>query len=597
MEGLFLTFMIDPIQSLAFSMHSNPGVYALLLGSGVSRSAQIPTGWEITLDLIRKLAAASNESAEPDPERWFQEKCGEPPDYSKLLNELAKTPAERQQLLRPYFEPNEQEREEGAKKPTAAHRAIAQLVAKGYIRIIITTNFDRLIEKALEDVGIAATVLSSPDDVRGAPPLIHMSCCVLKLHGDYLDTRIRNTPTELDTYPEEFEQLLDRILDEFGLIVCGWSAAWDTALYKALLDAPSRRYTTYWAVHKEVSGQARQVIKRHCAEEIPIDGADGFLKAVHQQVESLEQSSQPKPITSEIAIKRLEPYLSEPRYRIQLSKLIKENVDQVVEETSGQDFGMQDPNPGENLVTTLVHAYETACSTLLAMATVGGRWAEEYHWDVWQEALERLATVSNIRGHGILPNLRFYPATLLLYALGLGAVASERLEFLGHIFCARVRQEGGNVWPAVFQLPRIALSDSDARSHLIGMEKRLAPFSDWIHDKLRKHTKSVIPDDQYTFDFDKLEILIALGYAHHSNKILGSYITPIGAFGYRGENTIRIVRDIEASIRTHSHNSPYVRSGIFGDTASDCQQNTERFKDECNNLPPFWYRYSDSTWI
>ena len=27
-------------------MVENPGVYALLLGSGISRSAEIPTGWE-----------------------------------------------------------------------------------------------------------------------------------------------------------------------------------------------------------------------------------------------------------------------------------------------------------------------------------------------------------------------------------------------------------------------------------------------------------------------------------------------------------------------------------------------------------------------
>lgn len=41
--------MIEPIDSLAFSMHGNKGVYALLLGSGVSRAARIPAGWEIIL--------------------------------------------------------------------------------------------------------------------------------------------------------------------------------------------------------------------------------------------------------------------------------------------------------------------------------------------------------------------------------------------------------------------------------------------------------------------------------------------------------------------------------------------------------------------
>jgi hypothetical protein len=43
--------MIEPVTSLAFSVYSGKGVYALLLGSGLSRAAQIPTGWEVTLEL------------------------------------------------------------------------------------------------------------------------------------------------------------------------------------------------------------------------------------------------------------------------------------------------------------------------------------------------------------------------------------------------------------------------------------------------------------------------------------------------------------------------------------------------------------------
>jgi hypothetical protein len=42
---------------LAVAIYHNKGAYALLLGSGLSRSAGIPTGWELTLDLIRQIAA------------------------------------------------------------------------------------------------------------------------------------------------------------------------------------------------------------------------------------------------------------------------------------------------------------------------------------------------------------------------------------------------------------------------------------------------------------------------------------------------------------------------------------------------------------
>ena len=63
--------MIEPAISLASSIYANPGRYAILLGSGISRSAGIPTGWEIILDLIRKVASLQDEDCEPDPAAWY----------------------------------------------------------------------------------------------------------------------------------------------------------------------------------------------------------------------------------------------------------------------------------------------------------------------------------------------------------------------------------------------------------------------------------------------------------------------------------------------------------------------------------------------
>ncbi|MBL8236126.1 MAG: hypothetical protein JNM66_01810 [Bryobacterales bacterium] len=160
--------MIEPRLSLAMSMQASPGVYALLLGSGVSRAASIPTGWEVQLDLIRRLASASGVSADPDPEAWYRKEFQQSPNYSNLLGAVAKSSAERMQLLRSYFEPKPEEREQGLKLPTAAHRAIAKLVADGFVRVILTTNFDRLIESALTEIGIQPMVVSTPDAAVGA---------------------------------------------------------------------------------------------------------------------------------------------------------------------------------------------------------------------------------------------------------------------------------------------------------------------------------------------------------------------------------------------------------------------------------------------
>ena len=82
--------MIDPMVSLAFALHSNPGAYAMLVGSGVSVGAGIPTGAQVVLDLNSTVAWALGEDPGDDVSSWNQERFGEEPDYSNgHLNKFA----------------------------------------------------------------------------------------------------------------------------------------------------------------------------------------------------------------------------------------------------------------------------------------------------------------------------------------------------------------------------------------------------------------------------------------------------------------------------------------------------------------------------
>ena len=579
--------MIDPIDSLAFSIQANPGVYALLLGSGVSRTAQIPTGWEITIDLTRKLAVAAGESADPDPEKWYRAKYEEAPDYSKLLDGLARTQADRQQLLRPYLESSQQESDENAKQPTTAHRAIAELVAQGFIRVIITTNFDRLMERALDDAGVSPTVVSSPDHVKGMLPLVHTQHCIIKVHGDYRDTRIRNTPHELSAYPEEYDRILDQIFDEFGLVVCGWSAGWDIALRKAIVRAPSRRFTTFWAVHGEVSDEARQMITHRQAEVIDIQGADSFFETVQQKVESIEQYSRPHPLSTEAAVASLKRYLSEPRYQIQRTDLISETVERVVESISARDFGMYNPNPDSRTVTARVRAYEAACSTLLAMAPIGGFWTDEDHLGDWQRAFERLIQVSPAPGIVIWLNLRRYPALLLLYALGLGAVEADRYLTISALF-NRVVKDDSNVGQDSTALSRLVedIGIFYQRELLEGVESNLTPINDWLYGVLRRPLRQVIRDDsRYAYTFDKLEMLISMGY-HYKNRSWSDWF-PLGGFVLRSSNRQSIIAELKESIERFGSESPFVSTGIFGVTSEECVELIRYFEEYIGKMRRF----------
>lgn len=59
------------------------------------REAGIATGWEITLQLVSKLAAVKGVDEQPDWAVWYQAEFGKAPNYSELLDALAATPTER----------------------------------------------------------------------------------------------------------------------------------------------------------------------------------------------------------------------------------------------------------------------------------------------------------------------------------------------------------------------------------------------------------------------------------------------------------------------------------------------------------------------
>ena len=252
--------MADSTVPVTFAVHSNPGAYAVLIGSGVSTGAGIPTGREIVTDLTAKIAMLEGAGAVEDPIEWYRGAHGHDPDYSQLLGELAPSPAERSQLLRTYFEPTDAHRQQGIRVPSAAHRAMAQLAASGHLRLFLTTNFDRLLEQALSDIGVVPTVISTPDSLEGAGPLAHSGCTVVKLNGDYRDSRIKNTPDELASYHHTFDTLLDGVLADFGLIIGGWSAEWDGALRDAFARCDNDRLSTYWTTVETPGSHAQSVI-------------------------------------------------------------------------------------------------------------------------------------------------------------------------------------------------------------------------------------------------------------------------------------------------------------------------------------------------
>lgn len=93
----------NDLSNLAINMCAKPSAFALLLGSGISREADIPTSWGVTLDLVERLYKTSGEDSsavsQDEPLAWYPKKFGKELDYSDLVENLGKPAAGERDLL------------------------------------------------------------------------------------------------------------------------------------------------------------------------------------------------------------------------------------------------------------------------------------------------------------------------------------------------------------------------------------------------------------------------------------------------------------------------------------------------------------------
>lgn len=421
----------DTLTQISFSVFENKGVFAVLLGSGLSRSAEIPTGWEITLDLVRRVAKAQGVADQTDWAKWYSTTTGKEPNYSDLLEEIASTPDERRAILHSYIEPTDEEREQGKKVPTPAHHAIAALVRAGFIRVIITTNFDRLMENALREQGIEPTVVASEDALKGAEPLTHSQCYLVKLHGDYKDARILNTDSELSIYPASYDRLLDCIFDEHGLIVCGWSGEWDHALRSAFLRAPNRRYPVYWALRGEAGQGAQALIQHRSAKQFQIEDADMFFQALGLRVQRLQMTQSQSPVSIDFLVSKTKRLLQAPDSEMQLEELFSAQMQQF---HSGWQAAVNAVNNSTSDLPNqdALAIYAGLAEPLVCLVALLGRWSGPVQKNIAQQTIHSLYLQARLVQSGERQKIDWckYPATLAWTAYGLGLVHAQKWDSL-----------------------------------------------------------------------------------------------------------------------------------------------------------------------
>lgn len=432
----------DDIIPVAFAVASSPKRYALLLGSGIS-GGKLPTGRAITRDLIRRTAAVSGERIDGDPLDWYRRRYRGEPTFPGLFKTLKASEGDEEAILGGYFTIVDEEGVRITPGPTPAHRTIATMVKEGLITLIVTTNFDNLMERALLDQGVQPVViteLSNPEMMSVFPD----RCRIVKVNGDYPSTDLRMTPEDLKDYSPNIKDYLHRIFSEYGLIVCGWSAKDDTGLVRILAGEGSgrvRRYSTVWCRRKGSAPIPAEVAKALHPSEVEITSAEEFFAELYSRIEVLRRYDHKEPMSVSTAVQKVKRILREPGPELVLSDLIHEETDRVLEYVMARQRYRAAGIRGKEYYQAMLRDLEDAAAPLAAMvATVA--YYDDTSTDLITDMLVRLTNIppaepgiagvrKTDRGYTeALLLLRYYPALLAIYASGIAAVRARHFNML-----------------------------------------------------------------------------------------------------------------------------------------------------------------------
>jgi hypothetical protein len=420
---------LDPLTRAAFALHRRPGSYVALLGAGISKPTGVASAWQILEDLARSAAAAQGEHPS-DVIAWWSHRFGKLPTYSDVLETLGSNQIERRALLEPYFRRGEEGVETQERTPSLAHRELARLVARGSIRVILTLNFDHLMEEALRAEGVEPTIVVGSRGIEEMEPLHAQRAAVVHLHGEYLSPDLLNTPDELGSYSTATERLLRQVSGEYGLLLVGWSAEWDKRLVELLTPGAELRHATWWIEPGELNPVQAELARSRQADEIRLtaDQAMVRLAAAVEAVEAEERKSRPLDIAVGVAsIKR------ELRHRgsfgIEAHDVVREAFGRLSDLRAHQLQLIQARDRSESLLSTsesVLDALRPAATFAAVLAYWGN--GETDRW--WLQDLEELAHRPHVGGPTDLIYLARCPAMVIAYAAGAAAVAAERWDLV-----------------------------------------------------------------------------------------------------------------------------------------------------------------------
>jgi tetratricopeptide (TPR) repeat protein len=254
--------------------------FAFFLGAGASKQSGVITAGEMIRHFKERIiteCCTEQLKTDNEKEKWLtkQDWYKKDGEYSALFAQFEPKELGRQRYIESIIE---------GQQPSFGYVVLANLMASNYINTIITTNFDDLVYSActsytgIRPIVYAYGVLASEMRVTTPRPKI------LKLHGDFLYSTLKNTGREIKFQDPNMARQLAQVLTEYGLIVMGYSGG-DKSVMK-VLSSISPKNDLYWCVRKgdEPNADVKKLLNDKGGYLVEIDGFDETMNEIRQIV-------------------------------------------------------------------------------------------------------------------------------------------------------------------------------------------------------------------------------------------------------------------------------------------------------------------------
>ena len=232
----------------------------LLLGAGASIKSGVPSAAGFAEMIARWAYLREQGRSEHDQSvhrsdwlpwlkshPWYDPEVPPEQQYPTLVAKLLTPREARIQLF--------VERVRAAPKPSEGYVALADLIAKGWFRTILTTNFDDLIEQACRaNPRALLTTVRSPAEASNITTAPRYAQLVF-LHGTVEHYTDLNLTSETEHLPKELVQAIRPLLRDSPLIVIGYRGAEPSIMRDLLISEANAcnlyRHGIFWCVQAD----------------------------------------------------------------------------------------------------------------------------------------------------------------------------------------------------------------------------------------------------------------------------------------------------------------------------------------------------------